>query len=197
MARKKPKTVNYRRKRELKTDYKKRLKLLFSNKPRLVVRLSNQRIIAQIVEFHSKGDLVKVEANSSYLKNLGWSYSFKNTSAAYLTGLLIAKKAIKSGYREAIMDTGFFTVLKGSRIFAFLRGALDGGLSIPHGEDKAIFPSDERISGKHIKDYFAIHSKEPGSRQTQRFTKYLKNNAQPDKIDVKFSEIKHKIMSLN
>ena len=192
MARKKPKTVNYRRKRELKTDYKKRLKLLYSNKLKLVVRLSNRKISTQIVEFHPKGDKIKAAADSYSLKDLGWNYSCKNTPAAYLTGLLIAKQALKNGCREVILDTGFATVLKGSKIYAFLKGAIDGGLSIPHGDKKNIFPSNERINGQHIKDYFAL-MKNHESGQT--FTKYLKNNLAPDKIDLKFNEVKQKIMS--
>ena len=49
MANRKPKTVLYRRKREKKTNYAKRLTLLLSRKARLVVRFTNQRVIAQLV----------------------------------------------------------------------------------------------------------------------------------------------------
>ncbi|HLC81226.1 MAG TPA: 50S ribosomal protein L18, partial [Candidatus Nanoarchaeia archaeon] len=48
MAGQKPRTVLYRRRRELKTDYHKRLKLLSSSKPRLVVRFTNRKIISQV-----------------------------------------------------------------------------------------------------------------------------------------------------
>ena len=36
----------------------------------------------------------------------------------------------------------------GNRIFAVLKGAVDGGLEIPHS--KEALPSEDRISGKHI-----------------------------------------------
>ena len=43
------KHIEFRRKREGKTDYKRRLRLLLSNKPRLVIRVSLKNIIIQIL----------------------------------------------------------------------------------------------------------------------------------------------------
>ena len=83
MANKRPKTVLYRRKRERKTNYSKRLKLLLAKKNRLVVRFTNQHIIAQFVQFTITGDKVLVGVNSSALKKSGWKNSCKNISAAY------------------------------------------------------------------------------------------------------------------
>ena len=65
MVSRKPRTVPYRRKRENKTNYLKRLKLLISRKGRLVVRFTNKRVLAQLVEFTSKGDKVLVGVDSS------------------------------------------------------------------------------------------------------------------------------------
>jgi len=75
---------------------------------------------------------------------------FKNTSAAYLTGYLAGKLALQKGIKEAILDIGLQRPVKGSRVFAALKGLLDAGLEIPHGED--IFPSEERIKGLHISE---------------------------------------------
>ncbi|MBU1974265.1 MAG: 50S ribosomal protein L18, partial [Nanoarchaeota archaeon] len=55
MARRKPKQVLYRRKREGRTNYAKRLTMLIARKTRLVVRLTNQRVIAQLIEFTPQG----------------------------------------------------------------------------------------------------------------------------------------------
>ena len=160
MASKKPKPVPYRRKREKRTNYDKRLKLLLSKKLRLVVRISNNKVVAQIVEFQPQGDLIKISLDSNTLKKLGWKYSLNNLPAAYLTGYALAKKATVAGIKEAVLDTGLVAPLKKSKHFAFLKGVLDGGLEVPHG-DESIFPSEERIQGKHIKDY-AENFRDPG-----------------------------------
>ncbi len=150
MTSKKPRTVLYRRRREQKTNYKQRLKLLASRKLRLVVRFTNQRVISQLVKFEEKGDKIVAEADSTALKKLGWDYSGKNFPAAYLTGLLIGKNAVKKGFTEAILDAGLKSPLKKSKTYAFLKGVLDGRLNVPHGDD--MFPAEDRITGKHIND---------------------------------------------
>ncbi len=150
MANRRPRTVPYRRKREQKTDYKKRLRILLGNKPRLVVRITNQRVIAQLIEFTTTGDKVVAAVDSFGLKKLGWSHSCRNLPAAYLTGMLIAKKGLQKGCQEAVLDTGFKLAQKQGRLFAFLKGVLDGGLPVPHGGEN-IFPTEERLMGKHLK----------------------------------------------
>ena len=141
----------FRRRREGKTDYKKRLKLLLSKKPRLVVRKSLNYITAQIIEYKPNGDFTLVGLTSQELKKLNWKYSCKNLPACYLTGLLIAKKALEKGIKEAILDMGLHPSTKGSRIYALVKGAIDGGLKIPINEK--ILPSEERIKGLHIANY--------------------------------------------
>jgi large subunit ribosomal protein L18 len=150
MVNRKPKTVQYRRRRESKTDYGKRLRLLTSTKPRVIVRFTNNKIIAQVIEFTSKGDIVKVGISSDSLKKLGWSASTKNLPAAYLTGYLLAKNAAKAGVKEAILDTGLKRPLHKGKIFAFLKGVIEGGLNVPHSED--VFPNNDRIEGQHLKN---------------------------------------------
>ena len=141
----KPKQVMYRRKRSGSTHYRKRLLLLLSGKPRIVVRCTGQRILGQFITFTPRGDCVEAGVDSFSLRKFGWNSSCKNIPAAYLTGLWLGKKMAG---REAILDVGFRTPLKGGRVFAFLQGALEGGLRIPHQPDK--FPSPERIQGQHI-----------------------------------------------
>ncbi len=192
MAHKKPKKVLYRRKRENRTDYAKRLKLLISGKPRVVVRFTNQRIIAQLAHFTAGGDKVDFTVDSSsLLHKLGWSYSCKNIPAAYLTGLLFGKKAVEKKHAEAILDTGFKTPLRKGKVFAFLKGVLDAGVMIPHQEE--IFPSEERLSGKHIQDYAQYCKNKAGLYET-RFTQYLKNKSLPENMGKQFITIKESIV---
>lgn len=141
----------FRRRRKGRTNYKRRLRLLLSKKPRLVVRRSLKYVRAQIIEFDPKGDKTIASASSQELKKLGWKFACDNLPAAYLTGLLIGKKAVKKGIKEAILDVGLYTSSKGSRIYAVLKGAVDVGLKVPH--DEKILPSKERIEGRHIQKF--------------------------------------------
>jgi len=166
--------VPFRRRRECKTDFRSRKSMLFSGKARFVVRKSLNYIWSQIIVLDVKGDKVIVSAHSKELSEFGWKGSFSNTPAAYLTGYLCGLRAKKAGVDEAILDMGLFDVVKGSNIFACLKGFSDSDVQIPF--DESIVPSEDRISGKHIVSYFESLDEEERSR---RFSKYIK-----EKIDV-------------
>jgi large subunit ribosomal protein L18 len=187
----KPKTHLYRRHRQQKTDYKKRLHLLLSGKPRLVIRLTNTQVIGQITSFTTQGDKILLGLSSKELVKLGWNFSSKNIPAAYLTGVLLGKTALSKGYKEAIFDTGSRRPQPNGRIYAFLKGMLDAGFQVPHGDNVA-FPNTEKISGSHIQTY-ANHLKDQPAYQ-QRFARYLKSNNPPEKINEQFETVKTKIM---
>lgn len=140
--------VPFRRRREGKTDYRARLALLKSKIPRAVVRRSLKNIQVQLVEFHMEGDTILATASTLELKKFGWTRAACNTPAAYLIGYLAAKRAIQKGVENAVLDIGLRRPTAGNRSFAALKGMLDAGLEIPHGE--SIFPSEERIKGAHI-----------------------------------------------
>ena len=169
--RRKPQQVLYRRKQEGRTHYPKRLRFLLSQKPRLVVRFTNTRVLGQLVHFDAQGDRVEAAVDSAGLKKLGWPYSCKNLPAAYLAGFWLGRKATG---KEAILDTGFSTPLPRGRFYAFLRGALDGGLQIPHQGE--IFPPAERLQGNHITSYLQEKKKGTG----QQFAQYLKSTSLGD-----------------
>ncbi len=148
MATGKSYSVKFRRRRSGKTNYKKRLAFMKSEKSRLVVRRSNKYLTVQIINYDEVGDKILAQFNSISLKKKGWKHSCTNVPAAYLSGLEIAKLANKAKIKDAIFDMGSYTPTKGCRIYAVLKGAVDGGLNIPHSE-KA-FPSEERLNGEHI-----------------------------------------------
>lgn len=143
--------LGFKRKRLGKTNYKKRLKLLLANKPRLVVRKSNNNILAQVVSYNEKGDTVILSCHSSELKKYGWDGSKGNLPSAYLVGLLISNKTKNKDIKELVLDVGLQKSVKGSRIYALLKGCIDNGLNIPHSKD--ILPSEDRITGKHINNF--------------------------------------------
>ncbi len=189
MVAQKPRTVLYRRKRENKTNYLKRLKLLLSRKGRLVVRFTNKRVIAQLVEFTPKGDKVLVGVDSTTLRKHGWLYSCKNVPAAYLTGFMFGKKVAEKKYKgEMIFDTGFKSPLHRGKYYAFLKGALDAGAKVPHGGE-GLFPDDKKIQGAHIQDYA---SKVKDNKV--QFAQYLKSNAAPQSMSSTFTQVKQKLL---
>ncbi len=148
-------TVRHRRRREGRTDYKKRLELLKGRKDRLAIRKTNKHIIIQVIKYAPEGDKVLLTANSKELEKKGWKHSLKNIPAAYLTGLLAGVKAKEKKINGAVLDIGLYSPLKGSRIYAALKGVIDSGLKIPAG--KEIFPGEERLKGEHISKYLEKH----------------------------------------
>jgi large subunit ribosomal protein L18 len=143
--------VKFRRVRNGKTDYRARKQLLISRKPRLVIRKSLKNTMVQIIVPSKTGDVTLVSANTNDLKKYGYTGGTGNITSAYLTGLLLGYRAKKTGQKEAILDAGLYHTTKGGRMFAALKGAVDAGMEIPHNPE--IFPSQERITGKHIDAY--------------------------------------------
>ncbi|MFC1690956.1 50S ribosomal protein L18 [Nanoarchaeota archaeon] len=191
MKRKAKFTVRQRRKRAGKTDYKKRLSILKGSLPRLVVRKSLKNILVQLIDYSASGDKVKACARSTELNKYGWPVSKSNLSSAYLTGLLLAKKAQNSGIKKALLDIGLQRGTVGSRLFAALKGAIDGGLEIPHGEE--VLPSEERIKGKHIEDYAKKLKSDNSEKYKKQFSGYEKKNSNPESLGVMFDQVKSKI----
>jgi large subunit ribosomal protein L18 len=178
----------FKRRREGKTDYRARLNLIGLDKSRLVVRITNQHTIAQIINVKLNGDETVVSAHSNEIKKMGWLGNGKNTSAAYLTGFLLGKKALKAGITAAVLDIGLKSSTRGARIFAALKGAVEAGLNVPHGD--VILPAEERIRGEHVAAYAESLSDEEVEK---RFSKYIKNGLSPKDLPNHFDSIKQKI----
>lgn len=142
--------VPYRRRREGKTDFRKRLQRLRSSMPRLVVRRTLTKTIVQVAEYSPQGDRVIAQATSPELTKMGWSASVSTVPAAYLTGLLAAKRAVAAGVEEAVLDGGIGKPSTGGKIYSALQGALDGGLWVPHGE--TVLPREDRVRGEHLSE---------------------------------------------
>ena len=146
----------FRRRKNGETDYRRRLKLLRSGVARAVVRISNTRTTCQIVNWQSEGDKVELSSTGDDLvSRFGWpeSNSRKNLPASYLVGYALGKSALAAGHDEEVLDIGLAASSSGARVFAALKGMIDAGLEIPHGE--SVLPSDERLSGAHINDSYS------------------------------------------
>jgi len=148
--------VDKRRRREHKTDYHKRMNALKSGRPRITFRRSNQYIIAQYISSSQAQDKVEFGVSSRDLLKYGWPQekkgSLKSIPASYLTGFLIGKRAVqKEG--SPIVDFGLQRVLHKTKTYAFLKGLIDAGMQVPAEEE--LFPSEDRLNGKHLKNDFS------------------------------------------
>ena len=179
--------VPYRRRREGKTDYSKRLSILLSGKPRMIVRKTGHNIITQLALFDEHGDKILCSAHSRELIKEGWTGARKNIPAAYLTGLLLAGKARKHKITDAVLDHGLFHAVKGSRLFAALAGAIDGGLHVAHS--KECLPPASRLNGGHIASYAHSLKEAQPSRYAAQFT-----NTKPLTIQDQYTAIKTKLL---
>lgn len=174
------KVVQFRRKREGKTDYRKRLKMLTTKKLRLVVRPAHKNISAQIISFDPKGDKVLAGVSAQTLTKYGWTTNKGNLPAAYLTGFLLGKRAVQKKLKSAVLDTGMHTPVKGGRIYACAQGVVDAGITLPI--DPSVLPTKERIQGQHIASY-AQESK-------IRMSGYQKAGIEPAAITKLFEKVK-------
>ncbi len=172
--------VALRRRREGKTNFYRRKELLKSRSIRLVIRKSTKNIRVQMVESLADGDKTLTSASSMNLSQFGWNINGGNIPAAYLTGYLAGKKALKSGIDFAILDLGVQNPQNKTRLFACLKGVIDAGIEIPAGED--IFPDEEIIKGSHIAKYSEALKKEDNKLYKQRYAGYLKAKQAPEKI---------------
>ncbi len=183
--------VPLRRRREGKTNYYKRFKYLISGRPRLVVRKTCKHVIAQLVVAKPHGDETVAFAGSWHLSEFGWKGDTNNTPAAYLTGLLLGYRALLKGIREAVLDIGLHRPVKGARVFAVLKGAVDAGLEVPHGEE--VLPSEERIRGEHIARLAEALKGEDEEEYKRKFSKYLERGLSPEALPDHFEEVKDRI----
>ncbi|MHA1916784.1 MAG: 50S ribosomal protein L18 [Candidatus Ranarchaeia archaeon] len=183
--------VQFRRRREGKTHFYRRKKMIISGIPRLVVRKTNKNIIVQIADAKIKGDQIVYQAVSSELRKYSWNHGLNNIPAAYLTGLLIAQKVKKKKFERVITDFGLNTPNPESRVFAVVKGVVDGGLKVNCPE--SAFPSEDRIKGKHIADHYQLIKKEKKASMKNQYSNLVKNKIDPKEIVSNFEETKTNI----
>ncbi|AMD19788.1 HCL363Wp [Eremothecium sinecaudum] len=223
----------FRRRREGKTDYYARKRLVAQHKAkyntpkyRLVVRFTNKDIICQIVSSTITGDVVLAAAYSHELPRYGISHGLTNWSAAYATGLLIARRtlqklsldetykgveepegeyslteAVEDGPRpfKVYLDVGLQRTTSGARVFGALKGASDGGLYVPHSENRFPgwdFESEELdadllrsyIFGGHVSAYMEELADDDEERYSELFKGYIADDIDADSIEDIYAE---------
>jgi len=233
--------TKFRRRREGRTDYYARKRLVVQEKNkyntpkyRVVVRFSNKDIISQIVYARIDGDVVVTSAYGHELRRYGVSVGLTNYSAAYCTGLLLARRLLKKlkldsiykgvdkvtgedyqvenaddqpGAFRCCLDVGLQRTTTGAKMFGVLKGALDGGLNIPHSTKR--FPGykrekksydakahRDRIFGKHIANYMRSLQTEDPDDYKRQFAHYIKHGISADMVEAMYEKA-HKAIRAN
>jgi len=231
----------FRRRREGRTDYYARKRLIVQEKNkyntpkyRLVVRQANKDFTAQIIYARIDGDRVLAAAYSHELKRYGITVGLTNYSAAYCTGLLLARRVLKKlkldsvykgvekvdgtdyqvesiddspGAFRCCLDVGIQRTTTGAKQFAVLKGALDGGLNIPHStkrfpgynKEKKSYDSKahrDRIFGKHIATYMRALQGDDNDAYKRQFSQYIKFGISADMVESMY-EKGHKAIRAN
>jgi large subunit ribosomal protein L18 len=102
----------------------------------------------QFVVYTSEGDRVVSSAIGNDLRQYNWDGSMNNMPACYLIGLLAGKRALANNIQEGVFDIGQHESIHGTNIYGVLKGVLDAGVNVPHGE--SVIPDEARLQGKHI-----------------------------------------------
>ena len=183
--------VKFRRRREGKTNYYRRRRLLLSRLPRLVVRKTSTRTIVQVVNAQVIGDHTVASATSAELGDYGWKAGTGNLPSAYLTGLLAGRRAKERGITKVVLDVGIHPPVKGSKLYAALKGAVDAGVEVPH--DPGILPDEERLAGKHI---VAAYEHFQASDDSNQFSELGKKKTTITTIPSQFDKSKKAILAI-
>jgi large subunit ribosomal protein L18 len=187
--------VPKRRRREGKTNYYKRYEILKNNQIRAVIRKTNKYVIVQFVYATPVGDYTLAAAHSRELVKLfEWKGGAKSTPAAYLTGLLAGLRARKLGITYAIPDIGLNRPVRGSKIFAALKGIRNSGIEIPCSDE--VLPSDERIRGVTIAEYAKMLNETNQEKYLHQFGDMIKKGLDPRLLPEHFDDVYRKIVSI-
>ncbi|CAJ0602780.1 unnamed protein product [Cylicocyclus nassatus] len=188
-------------------------------KYRLIVRFTNKDVIAQIAYSRIAGDVIVASAYSHELPAFGIKVGLTNYAAAYATGLLLASRHLKSlkldntfkGGKDSetqshnveqqdkcrlkvVLDIGLARATVGCKAFAVMKGAVDGGMNIPHGESKFFGYDDEshkydakahrdRIFGKHVAAYMRLLKEEDESAYKKQFSRFIYHGIDADNLE--------------
>jgi len=195
-------------------------------KYRMIVRFSNKDICCQIAYAKLCGDIVVTAAYAHELPRYGVKVGLTNYAAAYCTGLLLARRHLKKlkldqtyegttevtgetynvesqegqpGAFRCCLDVGLTKTTTGARIFGAMKGAVDGGLDIPHSEKR--FPGYDaeskkydpathkaRIFGQHVADYMRHLKEDDDDSYKRQFAQFLKHGLEADTLETMYKK---------
>ncbi|CAN8283759.1 unnamed protein product [Cochlearia groenlandica] len=150
----------------------------------------------------------------------------KNYAAAYCTGLLLGRRVLKmwemdaeyEGNLEAtgedfsveptesrrpfcaLLDVGLIRTTTGNRVFGALKGALDGGLDIPHSDKRfAGFDKENKqldaeihrnyIYGGHVANYMKLLADNEPEKYQSHFSGYIKKGVDAENTEELYKKV--------
>merc|ERR1712048_726619 len=168
-----------------------------------------------------EGDIVICAAYSHELPRYGVKVGLTNYAASYCTGLLLARRILQKfkldsvyegntnvdgsmyavednddgpGAFRACLDVGLARTSTGAKVFAAMKGAVDGGLDIPHSEKR--FPGydaeskelnadvhRQHIFGLHVAEYMKSLQEEDEEQFKKHFSRFIKNGVTADSME--------------
>jgi len=199
-------------------------------KYRMVVRISNKRVTCQIMYATIAGDVCVAAAYSSELPKYGLKIGLTNYAAAYCTGLLLARRVLtkfdlaetyegQTNHEEVgkdfnveqagegkprafrcYLDVGLARTSTGAKVFGALKGALDGGLDIPHNMKRfAGYDKDDKkldvethaqyIMGGIIGEYAQELMEEEPEKYQRQFKSYVEEEIDPEDLEDLYKEV--------
>jgi len=200
-------------------------------KNRLIVRISNKDVTAQIAYARIEGDVVICAAYSHELPKYGVKVGLTNYPACYATGYLLARRCNAKfrlderyegveevtgemycvedleqgpGAMRAHLDVGLARTTTGAKVFAVMKGVVDGGIDVPHSEkrfpgydpeSKEFEPSvlRDHIFGKHVADYMRKLMDEDEDSYKRQFSQYAKLGITADELEDIYKSAHQKI----
>jgi large subunit ribosomal protein L5e len=192
-------------------------------KYRLVVRRTNTDVIAQVAYSRIEGDYIMASAYSHELPEYGVKVGLTNYAACYCTGLLVARRLLTklnlaSTYQgvsettgedydvedfasedgpapfRAFLDVGLSPTTTGARVFGVMKGAVDGGLAVPHknrrfpGYDEEAKSFDagvlrDFIFGEHVANYMRELQENDEEAYKSHFSKFIEAGVSADDLE--------------
>jgi len=93
----------------------------------------------------------------------------------------------------ALLDIGLVRTTTGNKVFSVMKGAVDGGINIPHNEKRFPAYSKEegfdpeelksRILGSHVSEYMGYLLEEDEDAYKRQFSAYIADGVDPDDIE--------------
>uniref|UniRef100_G3RNN5 Large ribosomal subunit protein uL18 C-terminal eukaryotes domain-containing protein n=1 Tax=Gorilla gorilla gorilla TaxID=9595 RepID=G3RNN5_GORGO len=192
-----------------------------THKYRMIIRVTNRDIICQIACALIEGDMIVCAAYAYELPKYGLKVGLTNYAAAHCTGLLLARSLLNRFVMDKIcecqvevtdgeynvesnhgqsraftcyLDADLARTTTGNKVLGTLKGAVDGGLSVPHStkrftgydsESKEFNAEVHRkhIMGQEVADYMHYLMKEDEDAYKKQFSQYIKNSVTPDMME--------------
>jgi len=198
-----------------------------AHKYRLVVRFTNKDTIAQIIYSKIQGDFVLAAAYGHELTKFGMPVGHTNYAGAYATGLLVARRVLKklkldTKYQgnknvngedflvtpidgdvrpfKCFLDVGLRRTSTGSKVFAALKGATDGGLNIPHSVNRFVgYDTDGKklkaetlrsyIFGGHVSNHMGELEEEDPETYQSHYSRFIKNKLNSENLEEAYKKL--------